>query len=109
MILPPSKKIFIGATAALTGVGLQVVLSVLLSMSLEAVASGKAGNALQAAEIDHKMGQLQDQMGLGINGMTASWIFLLFGVVMLLTGVYQNAKTTEALAARLAQPEACNS
>ncbi|MDB6135905.1 MAG: hypothetical protein JWM59_4148 [Verrucomicrobiales bacterium] len=101
VILPPSKKIFIGSSSVLTGVVLQVVLSWLYGLSLEAVQSGRAANGANPAEIDRKLEQLHQQMTIGVNGLTASWIFLIVGIIILLTGLYQNARATEALEHRL--------
>ncbi|RYD33299.1 MAG: hypothetical protein EOP86_13735 [Verrucomicrobiaceae bacterium] len=101
MILPPSKKIFIGSSSVLTGVVLQMVLSWLYGLSLEAVQSGRAANGANPGDIDRKLEQLHQQMTIGVNGLTASWIFLIVGIILLLTGVYQNARATEALEQRL--------
>lgn len=102
MILPPSKKIFIGSSAVISGVVLQFILGYLYSLSVAAIQSGKAANGAAPAEIERKLEALQEQMGLGLNGITASWFFMFFGVLMLLIGAWQNARATEALEARLA-------
>lgn len=106
VILPPSKKIFIGSSSIATGVMLQVVLSWLYGLSLEAVQSGRAANGANSADIDRKLEMLQKQMTIGVNGLTASWIFLIAGIIVLLTGLYQNARATEALEQRLNGPPA---
>lgn len=98
VILPPSKKIFIGSSAALTGLALQFVLSALYSYSL---ASLQSGNAAPTPDLDRKLESLHQQMELGFNGLTASWLLLLGGIVTLLTGIYQNAKLTEHLLERV--------
>jgi len=98
VILPPSKKIFLGGSAAISGVVFQFVLAYLYSHSMEAVMSGRAADP---GEVDRKLEVLREQMGLGFNGVTGSWLFLIFGLLLLMTGVYQNAKATERLEARL--------
>jgi hypothetical protein len=85
----PSKKIFVGATAIAAGILGQVLVAVLVAVT------DTAGLTAEAAE------RLQSHLQLGLNGMTISWILLLMGLLFLFVGVWQNAKFTEHLAARL--------
>ncbi len=81
----------------LSGIVFQFVLSWLYSLSAAAMETGRVTTVADAAEIDRKLETLRGQMGLGLNGITGSWVFMIAGFLLLMTGVYQNARATERL------------
>jgi HAMP domain-containing protein len=91
----PSKKIFVGASALLTGALLQVLLSFVLSRNIEKLSY--SGSKASAMELDQQMEALHSQASLGLNAMTLSLVFILCGAALLLAGVYQTAKSVEWL------------
>jgi hypothetical protein len=96
--MPPSRKIFIGASAVITGVVCQILVTWLLTRSIQATASTmQSGDSSAGEAIDQRLEQLHSQTEIGFNAMTMSYVFILSGVVFLLIGVYQTAKTVEAL------------
>ena len=93
----PSKKIFIGATALLTGVLSQFITAWLLTrqvFDMRAMQGDPFDNAREAERIQE---QIESQSSLGFNAITFGTIFILAGTVLLLTGIYQTAKRLEAL------------
>jgi heme/copper-type cytochrome/quinol oxidase subunit 2 len=95
--MPPSRIIFIGASAIIFGIIGLVTVSLLLS-NLEAPSGSEAWE--RHFEI------MQEQTSLGLNAMTVSFVFLIIGVIATLFGCHQNARLTEHLARRLQQGDA---
>ena len=105
----PSKKIFVGASAIITGALLQVLLTYVLTSAITTAAAGISGSdgSSSAAEVDRRLEYLHSQIGLGFNPMTLSLVFILCGTALLLVGVYQSAKSVEwLLAAQAQRPDA---
>ena len=97
--MAPSRKIFIGSSAVITGVLCQILVSWLLTRSFDAMSTMQSGDSRAGEAIDQRLERLHSQTQIGFNAMTLSYVFILSGVVLLLIGVYQTARTVEALRA----------
>ena len=99
--MPPSKKIFLGASAIITGVLGQIILAHLLTQELFSTATNPGGGSAAGEAVDQRLEWLQDQMSIGLNAVTISYLFIVTGVLVLLVGIYQNARATERLQSNL--------
>jgi hypothetical membrane protein len=97
--MPPSKKIFIGASAIITGVLCQIIVAWLISRAVDALGAMQGGDSSTGEHIDLRLEQLHSQTQIGWNAITMSYAFILSGVGFLLIGVYQTAKRLETLLA----------
>jgi hypothetical protein len=95
--MPPSKKIFIGASAVMTGVLCQILVTWLLTRAAEAITRMQSGDAGAGEAIAQRVDQIYAQTQIGFNAMTMSYVFILSGAIFLLIGIYQTAKTVEAM------------
>ena len=93
----PSKKIFLGASAVITGVLCQMILPVLLTRILLSATVNPGGGSAAAEAVDQRLEQLHQQTSLGFNAMTLSYLFIITGVIVLLIGIHQNAPAAERL------------
>ena len=97
----PSKKIFLGASAIITGVLGHLILAQLLNREILSTVSNPGGGSAAGELVDQRLVKLHEQTIIGFNAMTLSYLFMVTGIVVLLTGIYHNAQTTERLEANL--------
>jgi hypothetical protein len=95
--MPPSKKIFIGASAIITGVLCQIMVVWLLARSADALRAMPRGDSSTGEQMDQRLEQLHSQTLIGWNAITMSYAFILSGVILLFMGVHQTAKRLEIL------------
>ena len=95
--MPPSKKIFIGASAIITGVLGQIILEQLLTRSVLSVPAIQENSSASAELLDQRLERLHEQTSIGLNALTISYVFIVAGLLFLLVGIYQNARATERL------------
>jgi hypothetical protein len=101
MPMLPSKKIFLGASALITGVVCHLVVGLLAANSVEQVRASvsQSSDVRRAALADQQLEHLHNQSGHLLNLSLFGWFFILTGLVLLLIGIYQTAKSIERLAA----------
>jgi len=99
--MPPSKKIFLGASAIITGVLGQIILAHLLTREILSTTINPGGGSAAGEAFDQRLESLHEQTTIGLNAMTISYLFIVTGVLVLLVGIYQNARATERLQSNL--------
>ena len=93
----PSKKIFLGASAIITGVLCQIILAHLLTREILSTTLNPGDGSAAGEALDQRLERLHEQTSIGFNAMTLSYLFIVTGVIVLLVGIYQNARATERL------------
>jgi hypothetical protein len=97
--MPPSKKIFVGASAVITGVLCQMIVAWLLTRSLDPLQAMQGAGSSYGELVDQRLEQIHSQTAMRLNAITMSWLFILSGMIFLLIGVYQTARCVEAFQA----------
>jgi hypothetical protein len=98
MSMKPSRKIFTGGSAILTGIILQVVAAMLAMRSVANLTEQlKAAGPHSSSVTDLHLEKSHWAMAASLVGTYLGYALLVAGFLLVLIGTYQNAKSTEQL------------